>query len=69
MAATMDVEKVLSTKYPSYEVKLTNNEMILYALSIGFNQDPLNIDHFKFTYENDGDFQGFTTIAQVIAHR
>ena len=52
----MDVQKVLSTKFPSYDVKLTNTELILYALGIGFQQDPLNTDHFKFTYENDGDF-------------
>lgn len=68
-ASSMNVEKVLSTKFPSYDVKLTNNEMILYALSIGFNQDPLNRDHFKFTYENDSDFQAFSTMAMVIAHR
>lgn len=65
----MDVEKVLSTKFPSYDVKLTNTELILYALGIGFQQDPLNTDHFKFTYENDGDFQAFATMPSVIAHR
>ena len=68
-ASSMNVEKVLSTKFPSYDVKLTNNEMILYALSIGFNQDPLNTDHFKFTYENDSDFQAVSTMAMIIAHR
>jgi hypothetical protein len=56
MASTMDVKKVLSTKWPSYDVKLTNNELILYSLGIGFSQDPLNTDHFKFTYENDSEF-------------
>ena len=65
----MDVQKVLSTKWPSYDVKLTNNDLILYALGIGFNQDPLNRDHFKFTYENDGDFQAFSTFPSVVAHR
>jgi acyl dehydratase len=29
----------------------------------------LNTDHFKFTYENDGDFQAFSTMPSVIAHR
>ena len=33
----MDVKQVLSTKWPSYEVKLTNNELILYAIGIGFS--------------------------------
>ena len=69
MASTMDIAKVLSTKWPSYDVKLTNNELILYSLGIGFQQDPLNRDHFKFTYENDSDFQAFATMPSVIAHR
>lgn len=34
--AVMDVQKVLSTKWPSYDVKLSNNDMILYSLGIGF---------------------------------
>jgi acyl dehydratase len=34
---TMNVKKVLSHTYPTYEVKLTNNEVILYALGIGFS--------------------------------
>lgn len=55
-STAIDVKKVLSTTWPSYDVKLTNNDLILYALGIGFSQDPLNRDHFKFTYENDGDF-------------
>ena len=68
-ADTMDIAKVLSTKWPSYDVKLSNNELILYALGVGFSQDPLNKDHFKFTYENDGEFQAFSTMPSVIAHR
>ena len=68
-ADVIDIKKVLSTVWPSYEVKLTNNELILYSLGVGFSQDPLNVDHFKFTYENDGDFQAFATMPSVIAHR
>lgn len=36
-ATEMDIKKVLSTTWPSYKVKLTNNELILYALGIGFS--------------------------------
>jgi len=68
-ATEMDVKKVLATKWPSYDVKLTNNELILYALGIGFSQDPLDQSHFKFTYENDSEFQAFSTMPSVIAHR
>ena len=49
----MDLEKVLKHKYPSYDVSLQPNELSLYALSLGFNTDPLMREHFKFTYEND----------------
>lgn len=52
----VDIPKALQHKYPSYDVNLTNNEMILYALGIGFSKDPLNREHFKFTYENDENF-------------
>ena len=36
-ASQMDVKKVLSTKWPSYDVKLTNNDLILYSLGVGFS--------------------------------
>ena len=68
-SAQMDVKKVLSTKWPAYDVKLSNNDLILYALGVGFNQNPLNTEHFKFTYENDSEFQAFATMPSVIAHR
>lgn len=48
---------------------LTEKDMILYALGVGFSKDPLNKQHFKFTYEKDEDFQGFFTLASVIAHK
>jgi len=35
----------------------------LYHLCIGFNQDPLNEDHFKFIYEYEDDFTTFPTIS------
>lgn len=68
-ASVIDLEQVLNHKYPTYEVSVTNNEMILYSLGIGFSQDPLNQDHYKFTYEADENFQAFATMASVIAHK
>ena len=32
-------------------------------MCIGFNEDPLNEDDFKFTYEYDDEFTTFPTIA------
>jgi len=34
----------------------------MYALSIGFNQDPLNEKDFEYTYEKSIDFKIFPTI-------
>lgn len=69
VASVMDVKKVLSTVWPPYNVKLTNEELILYSLGIGFSSDPMNANDYKFTYENDGEFQAFATMPSVIAHR
>lgn len=65
----VDLQKALQHKYEPYDVVLSNNEIILYAVSIGFSQDPKNDDDLKFTYEGDENFQAFTTMASVIAHR
>ena len=68
-AAEMDIKKVLSTKWPAYDVKLSNNDMILYALGVGLNMNKLNTYHFNFKYEHDSEFQAFATMPSVIAHR
>lgn len=39
-----------------YEVKISNNDCILYNLGIGFQKDPMNFDHYKFTFENAENF-------------
>ncbi|CDW86948.1 like domain containing protein [Stylonychia lemnae] len=69
MESKVDIQKVLQYQYTPYDVALTNNEVILYALSIGFSQDPLNKDHLNFTYENEENFQSFITMASIIAHK
>ena len=43
--------------------------MILYALGIGFQKDPMNAADFNFTYENAEEFQSFPTLAVVMGHR
>lgn len=48
---------------------MTNKDIILYSLSVGFNEDPLNKEHFRFTYENDENFSAFPTMPVVIAHK
>lgn len=69
MKSSVDVTKAIGYKYEPYTVSFSNNDAILYALSIGFSQDPLNKDHFKFTYENDENFTTFPTMPVVLGHR
>ena len=38
----VDVEKILSNKTEPYSVYFKNNDSILYALGIGFQQDLMN---------------------------
>ena len=59
-------EKVIGFKTPLMDFKLNPNDTILYALSLGFNEDQLNTKHFKFTYELSDDFSVFPTYACVI---
>ena len=64
-----DLEKANLSKMEPYEVKITNNDCILYSMSIGFQKesistglgyektlDSMSKDHMKFTYENAKDF-------------
>eukprot|EP00347_Sterkiella_histriomuscorum_P004369 403360719 len=69
MSDTVDLQKALQHKYEPYDVTLTNNEIMLYAATVGFSQDPLNEQHLRFTYENHENFSTFSTMASVIAHR
>jgi hypothetical protein len=52
----VEVTKTIGSKLTSYNITASNNDLILYAISIGYGQDPLNTDHFKFVYENDDKF-------------
>ncbi|TNV76549.1 hypothetical protein FGO68_gene3846 [Halteria grandinella] len=67
--ADFDPKTLIGKTYNSYDFSLTPTEVILYALSVGCQQDPLNKDHLKFTYENDGDFQSFPTMACALGLR
>lgn len=64
-----DLSKAIGHQLSSYEVTVDSREIILYALGIGFQKDPLNKEHYNFSYENAEDFQAFPTIAVVLAHR
>ena len=65
----VDIKKVLAFEAPAYEVEFSAKDAMLYALGIGFQQDPLNKEHYKFTYENEEGFTTFPTCPVVICHR
>jgi acyl dehydratase len=44
-------------KFGPFRKSLDHREAILYALSVGCNQDPINKDELRFTYENRDDFE------------
>ena len=51
-----DLTKAIGHKFKPYEVNITSKDLILYALGIGFQEDPLNNAHYNFTYERADDF-------------
>ena len=44
-------------KIGTFTKRLTQEEAILYALSVGCSYDPMNKDDLKYTYENREDFE------------
>jgi peroxisomal enoyl-CoA hydratase 2 len=62
-------EKVIGFKSDWVEFTVNPNDTIIYALAIGFNEDQLNKNHFKFTYELSDDFTVFPTYASVLPIR
>ena len=65
----VDVQKALAFKQQPYEVEFSAGDAILYALGIGFQQDAMNANHYKFSYENAEEFQAFPTNAVTVCHR
>jgi len=63
---TLVPSQVRGFKFSPFEKTVSSNDLILYALGIGFSQDPMNRAHFKFTYENEDGFQAFPTIPVLL---
>lgn len=62
----VDIEKVLSYRTKEIETFLDSREPVLYALGLGFSEDPMNAKDLSFTYELHEDFKIFPTFACVI---
>jgi acyl dehydratase len=59
-------EKVRGFNVGQGDLQLNSRDAILYALGLGFSNDPLNRDDLNFTYELAEDFKVFPTIATVL---
>lgn len=46
-----NVEAALKHVFNPYEVTLSEDDCILYALGVGFSKKALNNEHYRFTYE------------------
>ena len=62
----MDYNVIKNWKFPEVDQTYTENDSILYALGIGFGQEPTNPDHLKYVYEQD--LQAFPTMAVVLGY-
>ncbi len=47
----IDYDKLLALKVPEIEQSYSEKDAILYALGVGFGQDPTNADELAFVYE------------------
>jgi len=68
MTSDFNPEKFIGMKIEDVETTFTENDAIIYALGIGYNQgktsnyiDPLKEADFKFTYEMSDNFSVFPT--------
>ncbi len=58
-------ELVRSYKLEESSFEMTDAVAILYAMGIGFSEDPLREEDYKFTYELSDGFTTFPTISTV----
>src|SRR5258708_37353958 len=63
----INYEQMMQSKSTGLEARYGDREVMLYALGIGFQRDPMNEQELPFTYEND--LQVVPTLATVIPLR
>ncbi len=62
----MDYHNIKNWKFPEVDQTYTENDSILYALGIGFGQEPTNPEQLKYVYEKN--MQTFPTMAVVLGY-
>lgn len=65
-SSVLDEKKAIGFKSQVKDFVIDPNLTIVYALSVGFNQDPMEKKHFKFTYELSDEFSVFPSYSSVI---
>lgn len=58
---SIDPENVIGYEFEPTEFNYSSRDACLYALGIGFNDDPMNQQELRFTYEGAKNFQVFPT--------
>ena len=69
MVEGFDIKKALAFTQEPYEVSISMQDAILYSMGIGFQQDPMNADHYRYSYENADHFGAYPTNSLVVCHR
>ena len=62
----MDYQLIKNWSFPDVDQTYSERDSILYALGIGFGQEPTNPDHLKYVYEHD--MQAFPTMSVVLGY-
>jgi acyl dehydratase len=62
----MDYDNIKNWKFAEVDQTYTENDSILYALGIGFGQEPTNPQQLKYVYEKN--MQTFPTMAVVLGY-
>ncbi|MEN9589849.1 MAG: hypothetical protein RLZZ481_1635 [Pseudomonadota bacterium] len=62
----MDYDNIKNWKFAEVDQTYTENDSILYALGIGFGQEPTNPEQLKYVYEKN--MQTFPTMAVVLGY-
>lgn len=62
----LNPDTLLQHQFPKVQQTYTENDCILYALGVGLGNDPTNVDHLRFVYEEN--LQVMPSQAVMLAH-
>lgn len=62
----LNIDALRSFVFPELRQSYTEKDSLLYAVSLGFGQDPLDAGQLRFAYE--GDLQAVPTMPAILCH-